>query len=169
MKTCLICDFPISVKKTYCLDCLPAVKQIQSQAQAIMFRANLPRPKGLACVDCNAPGYGYDHRYYASPLDVVPVCAACNIARGPALDIRPLTRRLLGMDGHAITFKPPKPVKQVKPPICIDLQGMLDFAERKEIDLALAKARYNKTKAAKLLGISFRSLRYRLNRLHIDC
>jgi two-component system response regulator PilR (NtrC family) len=33
---------------------------------------------------------------------------------------------------------------------------------------ALKKARYNKTRAADLLGISFRSLRYKLKKFDID-
>ena len=33
---------------------------------------------------------------------------------------------------------------------------------------ALEKARYNKTKAAALLGMSFRSLRYRIKKLGIE-
>ena len=40
--------------------------------------------------------------------------------------------------------------------------------EREAIMEALEKTRYNKTAAAKLLGITFRALRYRLERLGID-
>lgn len=39
------------------------------------------------CVDCGKPARDYDHRYYSKPLDVVPVCRACNQKRGPALDV----------------------------------------------------------------------------------
>ncbi len=41
-------------------------------------------------------------------------------------------------------------------------------SERERIEEALEKTRYNKTKAAELLGISFRSLRYRLKKLGIE-
>ena len=44
----------------------------------------------------------------------------------------------------------------------------LDDIERKSILDALEKTRWNKTKAAKLLGISFRALRYRLQKLDLD-
>ena len=44
----------------------------------------------------------------------------------------------------------------------------LDDIERKSILDALEKTRWNKTKAAKLLGISFRALRYRLEKLSLD-
>lgn len=48
------------------------------------------------------------------------------------------------------------------------LQDYLDRIEREAINEALEKTRYNKTAAAKLLGITFRALRYRLERLGID-
>jgi two-component system response regulator PilR (NtrC family) len=48
------------------------------------------------------------------------------------------------------------------------LQDYLDTVEREAIVEALEKTRYNRTAAAKLLGVTFRSLRYRMERLGID-
>ena len=48
------------------------------------------------------------------------------------------------------------------------LQDYLDRLEKEAILEALEKTRHNKTAAAKLLGITFRALRYRLERLGID-
>ncbi len=48
------------------------------------------------------------------------------------------------------------------------LQEYLDRVEKEAILEALERTRYNKTAAAKLLGITFRALRYRLERLGID-
>ena len=48
------------------------------------------------------------------------------------------------------------------------LNPTLDNKEREMITRALEKTRYNKTAAAKLLGISFRQLRYRLKKLGIE-
>ena len=48
------------------------------------------------------------------------------------------------------------------------LQDYLDRVERAALQEALEKPRYNKTAAARLLGVTFRSLRYRLERLGID-
>jgi len=48
------------------------------------------------------------------------------------------------------------------------LQEFLDAVERKAIQAALVKTGNNKTAAARLLGVTFRSLRYRLERLGID-
>jgi two-component system, NtrC family, response regulator PilR len=50
----------------------------------------------------------------------------------------------------------------------LPLHEFLDHIEREAIMKALETTRFNKTAAAKLLGITFRSLRYRLDRLGID-
>ena len=47
------------------------------------------------------------------------------------------------------------------------LPDYLDALERKAILEALAKTGFNRTAAAKLLGITFRQLRYRMQRLGI--
>lgn len=48
------------------------------------------------------------------------------------------------------------------------LQDHLDHVERKAILDALQKTRFNRTAAAKLLGVTFRSLRYRMERLGLN-
>jgi two-component system response regulator PilR (NtrC family) len=48
------------------------------------------------------------------------------------------------------------------------LQDYLDRVEREAIMEALDKTRFNRTAAAKLLGITFRSIRYRMERLGIE-
>ncbi len=50
----------------------------------------------------------------------------------------------------------------------VSLQDYLDAIERSEILSTLEKEKHNKTQAARTLGISFRSLRYRLDRLMIE-
>jgi two-component system response regulator PilR (NtrC family) len=47
------------------------------------------------------------------------------------------------------------------------LQEYLDRVEKEAILEALEKTRYNRTAAAKLLGITFRAMRYRMERLGI--
>ena len=44
----------------------------------------------------------------------------------------------------------------------------MEEMEREAIMKALEKTRYNKTAAAKLLGMSFRALRYRIKKLGIE-
>lgn len=48
------------------------------------------------------------------------------------------------------------------------IQDYLDEVERAILVQVLQQTRYNRTQAAKLLGISFRSMRYRMERLSID-
>lgn len=49
-----------------------------------------------------------------------------------------------------------------------DLEGFLENIEREIISAALEECRWNKTATAKLLGISFRSLRYRQKKLGLE-
>ncbi len=48
------------------------------------------------------------------------------------------------------------------------LEGFLEDIERKVISAALEESRWNRTATAKQLGVSFRSLRYRLKKLGLD-
>ena len=48
------------------------------------------------------------------------------------------------------------------------LDTYIEDIEKKMLEDALEKARYNKTRAAELLGISFRSFRYKLKKFGID-
>ena len=43
----------------------------------------------IFCVDCGKPAEVYDHRDYSKPLEVEPVCRACNSRRSHAEDIKP--------------------------------------------------------------------------------
>jgi two-component system response regulator PilR (NtrC family) len=64
-----------------------------------------------------------------------------------------------------LAARQPKDMAQMKN---LPLQEYLDAMEKEAITDALEKTRYNKTAAAKLLGISFRALRYRLERLGME-
>lgn len=53
---------------------------------AAIYHGDLPRLDGsVACVDCGRAAEEYDHRDYKKPMEVEPVCKACNAARGPGL------------------------------------------------------------------------------------
>jgi hypothetical protein len=56
-----------------------------SKVAAAVRRGELPQVKTLACADCGGPARSYDHRNYAKPLVVEPVCRSCNVKRGPAV------------------------------------------------------------------------------------
>jgi len=55
-----------------------------------------------------------------------------------------------------------------KPTADAPLENYLDTLEKEAIVKALEKTRWNKTAAAKELGITFRAVRYRLTKLGLD-
>lgn len=74
----------------YCsLDCRRVSDRIRGRCHGLVARlirlGALDLPQTLKCVDCGAQAKNYDHRNYAHPLDVVPVCHGCNLRRGPGL------------------------------------------------------------------------------------
>ncbi|MNJ98787.1 Transcriptional regulatory protein ZraR [compost metagenome] len=73
----------------------------------------------------------------------------------------------------AVVAEQPAAVTDAKPLTAVnDLPGSLpdhlDDVEREIIRRALSKTQFNRTQAAELLGISFRQLRYRMQRLDIN-
>jgi len=69
---------------------------------------------------------------------------------------------------HQVDLHLPEILKGMDDETASQLEDYLDDKEKDAIIKALEKTRYNKTAAAKLLGISFRQLRYRLKKLDID-
>ncbi|MBX2881981.1 MAG: sigma-54-dependent Fis family transcriptional regulator, partial [Granulosicoccus sp.] len=82
----------------------------------------------------------------------------------------------LGNGGQpSTTSSDPAPETDSRPPEAItapngeiDLESYLENIERQTIEKALEATRWNKTAAAKRLGISFRALRYRLKKLDME-
>lgn len=76
----------------YCLACrnegqvgrgrILAVRAVNAKVKAGL----MPRADTLACVDCGKPAQEWEHRDYARPFDVEPVCRACNQKRGPGMN-----------------------------------------------------------------------------------
>lgn len=74
--------------KKYCVECGEQARLAKERAQrhvknAIKAGKILPATS-YECWDCGKPADRYDHRNYDKPLDVQPVCCACNGRRGPA-------------------------------------------------------------------------------------
>jgi two-component system response regulator PilR (NtrC family) len=67
-----------------------------------------------------------------------------------------------------LNLAPALPASSAAPGSKYPLQDYLDQTERAAILEALEQTRYNKTAAARVLGVTFRSLRYRLERLGIE-
>jgi hypothetical protein len=94
---CLECKKPMPVSngsgntQLRCHDCAVEVnrkkRDVMASAHAAVryaiARGELKPIQELACVDCGAPATCYDHRDYSKPLEVDPVCQACNLCRGP--------------------------------------------------------------------------------------
>ncbi|MCR8916528.1 sigma-54-dependent Fis family transcriptional regulator [Marinobacter panjinensis] len=74
-----------------------------------------------------------------------------------------------GLSGAGSTGMPSRdPGALTLPEGEIDLENYLESIERQAIEKALEATRWNKTAAAKRLGISFRALRYRLKKLGME-
>ncbi|MGE5468919.1 MAG: sigma-54-dependent transcriptional regulator [Ignavibacteria bacterium] len=72
------------------------------------------------------------------------------------------------IDVADLQLAPPAASIELPAPGQIPLQEYLDQAERQAILEALHKTRFNRTAAARLLGVTFRSLRYRMERLGLN-
>lgn len=83
----------------------------------------------------------------------------------PLLDVpRPATDVRESASVGGATMAPARPA----PDTSADLESQLEALERERIQAALEACHYNKTKAARHLGITFRALRYRLAKLGMN-
>lgn len=99
------CDIPRDryFKTPYCsFTCSMTVWDARASVgrlvQAAIKRGEMRPARELTCVDCGKSAFDYDHRRYLRPLDVVPTCRACNLKRGPALDVAELVSKYLNSD-----------------------------------------------------------------------
>ncbi len=163
MSPCFVCHEPTRSKGALCANCQEARFIIRGSVNAMMTLHGIPPASGR-CVDCQErPATCRDHRQYAKPLSVESVCTPCNIARGPADDLYALIRQHRGL-------LPPIAEPVIVPVVSVpsDLDKHLQSYQRSIIESALAQYRYNQTATAKALGISFRTLRYRIESLGIQ-
>jgi two-component system response regulator PilR (NtrC family) len=84
-----------------------------------------------------------------------------------------LERALALLSGDAIdaadlNLAPAESIEGIPSSDQMPLQDYLDRVEKQAILDALQKTRFNRTAAAKLLGVTFRSLRYRMERLGLN-
>lgn len=114
---CLSCARaePRQSNAVFCFEC--AIQRTVEQSRAIgavsraVARNEMAPASELACTDCGEPAAAYDHRDYTRQLDVEPVCASCNVARGPALDSQmrdmPGSLSLIDLHGSSICLREP--------------------------------------------------------------
>jgi two-component system response regulator PilR (NtrC family) len=84
---------------------------------------------------------------------------AATLATGPQIEVDDLPLAVMQKGRGAA------PWQQALPQDGIDLDAALEASERRYIELALARTGGVQTQAAKLLGVTFRSLRYRMGKL----
>lgn len=82
---------------------------------------------------------------------------AVTLCDGERIDEADLQLRLTSNPGQAATLG-----------LEGDLENRVEEVEKRAIMEALEKARYNKTRAAQLLGLTFRQLRYKVKKLNIE-
>lgn len=159
---CAVCDEPLRSKSSvYCPNCRSAKELIQRTATLMMQLHGLPPASGL-CVEClTAPATCRDHRYYARPLDVDNVCGGCNAKRGAALDLDELISVHRGLRRASPALSMPSEFPS-------NLSKHMEAYERRIIERAIAHCHHNQTATARLLGLTFRALRYRIERLGIS-
>lgn len=73
-----------------------------------------------------------------------------------------------GQVGTTLSSNLPKEINNIADARTKPLDDFLGEIEKREIINALEACRWNRTEAAKALGISFRSLRYRLKKLGLE-
>lgn len=91
--TCSACGKPCASSTlgrptTRCAPCGVRAHVAQARAASAVKRAiflgELRPAREFTCTDCPRQATEYDHRDYAHPLIVQPVCTRCNSLRGPA-------------------------------------------------------------------------------------
>ena len=79
------------------------------------------------------------------------------------------TSKVAGGKGKGPGATLTSPIRSARPESATSaLPHFIEEIERKAIEQALTDNRYNKTRAAAQLGITFRALRYKLKKLGID-
>ena len=154
---CIVCGEKTIKQSIYCANCLNAKKIIQQSASKMLDLHGILMATGM-CEDCGTrPATCRDHRHYSAPLKVSNVCGPCNIKRGPALDLVELIK------AHRGITKPSDLVEIDNfDDLPIDLDSHIQEIERKFVYRALKFTHGNVTNAAKVLGITFRAMRYKI-------
>lgn len=105
-KSCLHCASPFlraGGGSRLCLRCASlcssaSMRSVRAVRKAIAA-GELSHFSALYCVDCGAFADRYEHRDYAEPLKVDPVCRSCNARRGHAL---PFSKLCPGLTENSI-------------------------------------------------------------------
>jgi hypothetical protein len=121
IKLCPVCDqqYIAGSRAKMCDPCDEVLRReraaywkLQQTAAARLAKAIRQReilhPTAYTCVDCGQPAECYDHRDYTKPLDVAPVCKACNVNRGHAVNLPPHLRVVHRKGNERVPFPHPE-------------------------------------------------------------
>lgn len=101
-------------------------------------------------------------------LKANPVFAAATTEQAVAIAVEPVVVPVEPVVARVSVQPLPAMTADGLPGLPCNLPDHLDQVEREIIRRALAKTQFNRTQAADLLGISFRQLRYRMQRLGVN-
>ena len=68
----------------YCMACAAYKEIVRGAVTRAVLSGSLPRAKTEKCRRCDNQAHAWDHRDYSKPLDVIPLCRACNNRAEPA-------------------------------------------------------------------------------------
>ncbi len=105
------------------------------------------------------------HNYTGNVRELINILQrAVTMAEGDTIEVADLMLDQGTTPEPVIETDPDAPEKDEEQ----SLDSYIEEIEKQKLEEALVKARYNKTRAAELLGISFRSFRYKLKKYGID-
>jgi len=91
-RRCFYCNVELVAYDKYakiCEDCEAMRRPIATRARTVVRQAikdkHIKAASAYRCADCGGPADRYDHRDYLKPLQIAPVCNACNYKRGPGI------------------------------------------------------------------------------------
>jgi two-component system response regulator PilR (NtrC family) len=130
-----------------------------------LLRFALEAGKGELRLSSEAERRLFDYEYPGNVRELANVVErAVTLSDGPEIRVADLPPALRTAGGAAAAAVAPADL----PETGMDLQAHLDALERKLLEQALARTGGVKTEAARLLSLTFRSLRYRLAKFGID-
>jgi two-component system response regulator PilR (NtrC family) len=130
-----------------------------------LLRFALEAGKGELRLSPEAERRLFDYEYPGNVRELANVVErAVTLSDGPEIRVADLPPALRTAGGAAAAAVAPADL----PETGMDLQAHLDALERKLLEQALARTGGVKTEAARLLSLTFRSLRYRLAKFGID-
>ena len=142
-------------------------EDIPRLAQFFLARYASEFGKSLTDIDANVLDalIAYDYPGNVRELENI-VERAVALEQSDQVTIDSIPTEVASQGLHAPKFVSPEHV--TLPNAGFDLDGVVGTLERRLITQALEQSDGNKTEAARLLGISFRSLRYRLEKLDLS-